>query len=161
MPEPKGESWFKNNSVSFNNFINTGVLLYNLEEIRKDNISHKIKEYIKNNFNNLRFPVNDPTNLISHKKNGYFSPEYVVVGFCNEEEAFNYYDHYKIKIKKSLVVKAYKNPYVLHFINHFKPWKGIPKLNRLVCFDPISRFYEIARKTSYYYEILKQFPVYI
>ena len=98
MPEPKGKEWFINNSISFNNFINTGVLLCNLEELQKDNILDKITEYIRNNINNLKYPVNDPTNLISYKKNGIFNPEFVVVGFCNEEDAFNYYNYYKIKI---------------------------------------------------------------
>lgn len=159
MPEPKGKGWFINHNISFNNFINTGVLLCNLEELKKDNILDKITEYIRNNINNLTYLVNDPTNIISHKKNGIFDPEFVVVGFCNEEDAFNYYSYYKIKINKTLVVKAYKNPYILHYINYIKPWRGIPNKKGLVCFDSISRFYEAARKTSYYYDILKMFPV--
>ena len=74
-------------------------------------------------------------------------------------EAYNYYNYCKIKVNKSMVVKAYKDPYVYHFIIYFKPWKDIPNKNGVVCFDSISRFYEAARKTSYYYRILKEFPV--
>ena len=159
MPEYVNEIFFKKNKISFNNFINTGVLLCNLEELRKDNISAKIIEYIKKNHNKITFPVNEPTNLITHKKNGYFKPEYVVIGFCNKKEIYNYYKNVKLNINKKLVEKAYEDPYVYHFIMHIKPWIGIPNKHRLVCFDPISRFYEAARKTSYYYEILKLFPV--
>ena len=58
-----------------------------------------------------------------------------------------------------LIEKAYEDLYVYHFIKHIKPWVGIPNKNTFVCFGSISRFYEAARKTSYYDEILKLFPV--
>ena len=58
MPEPKNPQWFIDNNISFNNFINTGVLLCNLEELEKGNILNKITEYIRNNINNLKYPVN-------------------------------------------------------------------------------------------------------
>ena len=161
MPEFVGENFFIRNNISFNNFINTGALLCNLEELRKDNISDKILEYIKKNHNKIKFPVNEPTNLITHKKNGYFTPEYVVVGFCDKNEIYKYYNNSRLNINKKLVEKAWKDPYVYHFIMHLKPWKGIPNKKKYVCFDSISRFYEAARKTSYYYEILKIFPVII
>ena len=161
MPEYVDKNFFERNNVSFNNFINTGALLCNLEELRKDNISFQILEYIKKYHNKIKFPVNEPTNLITHKKNGYFTPEYVVVGFCNKKEIYSYYNNSKLNINKKLVEKAFENPYVYHFIMHIKPWKGIPSKHKIVCFDSISRFYEAARKTSYYYQILKLFPVII
>ena len=153
------EDFFKRHNVSFNNFINTGALLCNLEELRKDNISSKIIEFIKENHNKIIYPVNEPTNVITHKKNGYFPPEYVVIGFCNKKEAYNYYNYCKIKINKKLVVKAFQDPYIYHFIIYFKPWLDIPNKKGLVCVDSISRFYEAARKTSYYYKILEEFPI--
>ena len=58
MPENKGENFYKRNNVSFNNFINTGVILCNLEELRKGNISSKIIEYISKNNNKTKYPVN-------------------------------------------------------------------------------------------------------
>ena len=161
MPENKEEDFYILNNVSFNNFINTGVILCNLEELRKGNISSKMIEYISKNNNKTKYPVNDPTNLLTHQKNGYFTPEYVVIGFCNREEASMYYDKSKLAINKTLVEKSYEDPYVLHYIIYFKPWIAIPNNNGLVCIDSITRFYEIARKTSYYYEILKKFPIYI
>ena len=159
MLEKIDKSFYIRNNVSFNNFINTGVLLCNLDQLRKDNISSKIIQYIKENHNTIKYPVNEPTNVITHKKNGYFSPEYVVIGFCNKKEAYNYYKYSKLKVNKTKVVKAFEDPYVYHFIIYFKPWRNIPNLNGVICFDSISRFYEAARKTSYYYKILKEFPV--
>ena len=158
MLENKEPNFFIRNNVSFNNFINTGVMLCNLEEIKAGNISYKIIEFIKKNNNSLLYPVNEPTNLITYTKNDYFSPEDVVIGFCNIEEAFNYYD-YKKDVNKNLVIKAYKDPYIYHYIMLVKPWNGVHYKNNLLCVDPFIRFYEVARKTSYFYEILKLFPI--
>ena len=58
MPEYKDNSFFQKYNISFNNFINTGVMLCNLEELRKGNISKKIEEFIIKNNNDLKFPVN-------------------------------------------------------------------------------------------------------
>ena len=158
MLEYKGPYFFKKNNVSFNNFINTGVMLCNLEEIKAGNISHKIIDFIKKNNNELLYPVNEPTNLMTYTKNDYFSPEDVVIGFCNIKEAYNYYN-YKSDVNKNLVIKAYKDPYIYHYIMLVKPWRGVQYKNNLLCVDPFIRFYEVARKTSYFYEILKMFPI--
>ena len=66
----------------------------------------------------------------------------------------------KIKINKTQVVNSYKNPYIYHMILIQKPWMDIPYVQNNACIDPLVRFYEIARKTSYYYEILEKFPIY-
>ena len=66
-----------------------------------------------------------------------------------------------IKINKKKVVNSYKNPYIYHFILLKKPWISIPNNRYKVCIDPLIRFYEMARKTSYYYDILKKFPIYL
>jgi len=158
MLEYKDSNFFQRNNVSFNNFINTGVMLCNLEELKAQNISCKINDLIKKNNNILKFPVNDPTNLITYTKNGYFSPEDVIIGFCDIKEAYNYYK-YKKDVNKNLVIKAYKDPYIYHYIMNVKPWRGIQYKKNLLCVDPFVRFYEVARKTSYYYEILKTFPI--
>ena len=175
MPEIKDESFFQKYNVSFNNFINTGVMLCNLEELRKEKISKKIEDFIIKNNKDLKFPVNEPTNYITYSKNGYFTPEYVVIGFCNEFEPYNYYKHLKMNINIEKVLESYKDPYIYHFIIHnnylyykkklflrqnVKPWKGIPNYLGKVCIDPIARFYEIARKTHYYYKILNIFQIY-
>lgn len=159
MLENKDDKFFKKYNSYFNNFINTGVLLCNLEELRKGNISKKIEEFLLVHKYELEFPVNEPTNYITHKKNGYFSPEYAVIGFCNEDDAFSYYNYSKIKINKNKVLESYKDPYIYHFIYYTKPWRGITNKHGNVCFDPIMRFYEMAKKTKYYYKILKEFPV--
>ena len=141
------------------NFINTGVLLINLSELRKDGISQIITEFLYKNIDKIDFPINDSINLLCNKKNGYFSPEYGQFGYCNIDFIENnYINKLKINLNKENLVKHYKDPYIYHLIGNWnKPWRGIPYFNKSVCIDPFTRFYEIARKTDYYYEILNEF----
>ena len=159
MLELWNKKYFDKFNVSFNNFINTGVLLCNLHELRKGNISDVFKNFLEKNDNNLDYPINEALNYITHKKNGYFSEKYVIIAFCDINEAFSYYSHSKIKIDKTKVVNSFKDPYIYHFIIHKKPWKGVTNYNGYICFDPITRFYEMAKKTKYYYKILDIFKV--
>ena len=159
MLENWSKKYFKIYNVSFNNFINTGVMLCNLEELRKGNISYKMKYFLIKFNNKLNFPLNEALNFITHEKNGYFSEEYVVIGFCNRYEAFSYYNHSKIKLNKSKVLNSYEDPYIYHLIIHSKPWKNITYYKGYACLDRITRFYEIARKTKYYYKIMEKYPI--
>lgn len=143
----------------FGNYINTGVLLCNLKELRKGNIAQKFVDFYKEYNTTIRFPVNDALNVISHEKNGYFEPEYVVIGFCNQKTAYEYYNKAIIKLNSTAVRDAYKDPYIYHLIYYSKPWKNVPKEYDKVCVDPFIRFYEMARKTDYYYDILEKFSI--
>ena len=107
----------------------------------------------------LKSPVNEATNYITFPKNGYFSPKFIVISFCNKYEVLSYCKNLKIKIDCKKVLKAYKDPFIYHFIGHKKPWKKITNYHQYVCFDPIIRFYEMAKKTYYYYDILELFKV--
>ena len=158
MLEPRDLSYL---GINVNNYINTGVMLFNLDELRKENVAKKIEEFlIKHNYK-LLFPVNDSLNTVCHKKNGYFSPEFVQWGFCNENFVNKYIEELQIKLDKKEVLKAYKDPYISHMIGYkYKPWNGIPNYKGTVCIDPIVRFYEMAKKTDYYYDIIEQFKIY-
>ena len=159
MPEYKDIYFFLQYKENFDNFINTGAILCNLDELRKLNFSQKFFEFFNKYNTKIKFPVNDATNIITHEKNGYFEPEYVVIGFCNEQEIRDYYKRMKLKIDVTEVIKAFNDPYVYHLITKVKPWKRIPNNNGIVCFEPMIRFYEMARKTSYFHKILETFPV--
>ena len=62
------------------------------------------------------------------------------------------------KIKSNLLNNEQNEPYIFHFKIYIKPWFGIAKgKNNLICFDFFPRFYEYARKTKYYFDILEKF----
>lgn len=159
MLEYKVFTYAKYFKGKFGNYINTGVMLCNLEELRKGNITEKFVEFYKKNNQTIRFPVNDGLNIVSHEKNDYFDPEYVVIGFCNEKSAYDYYEKALIKLNQTAVRDAYKDPYIYHLIYYAKPWRNVPKEKDIVCVDPFTRFYEMARKTDYYYDILAKFNI--
>ena len=57
-------------------------------------------------------------------------------------------------------MKAYKDPYIYHLIGYkYKPWNGIPNYYGTVCIDPLVRFYQLAKKTDYYYDIIEKFKI--
>jgi lipopolysaccharide biosynthesis glycosyltransferase len=159
MPEYKDIYYFLQYKEKFKNFINTGVVLCNLDELRKLNFTNKFAEFFNKYNKKIKFPVNDATNIITHEKNGYFEPEYVVIGFCNEKEIQKYYKRMSLKIDVTEVINAYNDPYVYHLITKVKPWRDIPTIDGLVCFEPMIRFYEMAKKTVYFHKILELFPV--
>ena len=156
MLENRKHTYFEQYNTSFNQYINSGVLLCNLEELRKNNLTNKYLEFFEKFKSKISFPLNDGLNYVSNGKNGYFTPEYVVIGFCNESESFNYYNDMNIKVDPQKVLESYKNPYIYHFILFVKPWKGIANNKYHVCIDPITRFYEIARKTILFYILNKR-----
>ena len=159
MLEYKFFGYAKYFKEKFGNYINTGVLLCNLEELRKGNITQKFVDFYREYNTTIRFPVNDALNVVSHEKNGFFEPEYVVIGFCNQKTAYEYYNKAIIKLNSEEVRDAYKDPYIYHLIYYSKPWKNVPKENNKVCVDPFIRFYEMARKTDYYYDIIEKFSI--
>ena len=159
MPEYKDIYYFLQYKEKFKNFINTGVVLCNLDELRTLNFANKFAEFFNKYNKKIKFPVNDATNIITHEKNGYFEPEYVVIGFCNEKEIHKYYKRMSLKINVTEVINAYNDPYVYHLITKVKPWRDIPSIDGLVCFEPMIRFYEMAKKTVYFHKILELFPV--
>ena len=66
----------------FDNYINTGVILCNLEELRKGNISEKYIEFYKKNIDVIRYPVNEGLNIVSHENNSYFDPKISLLNIC-------------------------------------------------------------------------------
>ena len=141
---------------SVNKYINTGALLVNLEYLRKDNISQQIYDYLKKNNNTLILPVQDAISAICNKKIGIFPENYISHGICDSVKLAKII---KEKENNPQKIKDLKEPYIFHFKVHIKPWLGIANNNDLICYDFFPRFYEYAKKTCYYYEILEKFKV--
>ena len=138
-------------------FINGGTLLMNLENLRKDKIYEKIYDFLRKNNGSLLFLEQDAINVVCNKKNALFPKYYVSHGICSYRKIkkINRY-----KSNKEKLIQYLKEPYIFHFKIYIKPWFGIAKRNKMICFDFFPRFYEYARKTSYYFEILENFRVY-
>jgi lipopolysaccharide biosynthesis glycosyltransferase len=143
---------------NLSNFINSGVMLINLENLRKDNIFKKIYQFLRDNNRTLFFLDQDAINVVCNKKIGFFPSYFVSSGICdlNSLKNINRKNKFYNNTNKYLI-----EPYIFHFKIYTKPWFGIAiNKNKMICFDFFPRFYEYARKTNFYFEILEQFRVY-
>ena len=138
---------------NLNDFINSGAILINLENLRKDNIFPKILDFLRNNNKRLLYLDQDAINVVCNKKNGIFPPNYISFGICDLDKIKEIN-----KDKSNLLNNELKEPYIFHFKRYKKPWLGIAKGgNNFICFDFFPRFYEYAKKTKYYFYILEKF----
>ena len=139
---------------NLHDFINSGAILINLENLRNDNIFAKMIDFLRKNNQTLSYLDQDAINVVCNGKNGFFPSNYISSGICSlsKMQEIN-------KIKSNLLINEQKEPYIFHFKIYIKPWFGIAteNNNNLICFDFFPRFYEYARKTKYYFYILEKF----
>jgi lipopolysaccharide biosynthesis glycosyltransferase len=151
-PYDQGESFydFFKNVLELDepyNYINTGVLLLNLEKIREDFTTSDV-------FDTINFVVNqhyapyqeqDSLNVLFNGKNVKFL-----------DIRWNYYlcvrDSSKEMIKNSSaqmknIYEFCKNPALIHWAAHPKPWEDMEV-------ERSSEFWEVARSMPYVYEII-------
>ncbi len=139
-------------------FINSGVILINLELLRKDNIFPKIYRFLRKYNGHLSFLDQDAINVVCNKKNGFFPSYYFGNDLCNLN---NIIKINMLNKKQNHNIKNIAEPYIFHFTRYEKPWHGISKNGfHMVCCDFFIRFYEYAKKSSYYFVILETFKIY-
>ena len=108
--------------IFINNYINTGVLLMDLYNLRKYNYVKNFIDYL-NNHNNYRYlNHHDQTliNYICHDKIGILKPRYHIWPFQNEEDINKTNNRFRIKYNISNFIRDYYNPYIVHFPGGFK-----------------------------------------
>lgn len=106
-----------------NQLINAGILIMNLEKMRKDNMEKVFNDYIPT-LESRRLYLNDQDvlNATCYDKIKFLSPEY------NAMQHFNFYydameiliDCYNMKEWK----KACTSPTIIHYTGRDKPWQG-------------------------------------
>ena len=133
---------------NLNDFINSGVLIINLKNLRKDNSFQKIYNFLKENIKSLTYLDQYPINVVNNKKNGFFPSYYVSSGVCDGNTLKNLNEK---KDNNLIKIKNLKEPYIFHFKIYSKPWHGIANNNGTVCFDFFHRFYEYERKKQMKY----------
>ncbi len=84
-------------------YFNSGVLLIDLNLWRSHQICEKVKDFIRSNWNTLRYPDQDGLNAVLSKK-------YLAI-----EKSWNFFSC-TIGRKKTLT------PHIVHFASEFKPW---------------------------------------
>ena len=128
------------------NYLCSGVLLINLKELRKNNIGKKFSQFIKENSTNLTFHDETIINYVCSEKNGILEPKFgFIVRYKNEEGIYS----------KEEKKEALKDPVLIHLMD--KPWEDYKALNLYGA----ASWWQYAKKSYFYKEIIKKYPIII
>ena len=145
------------------NYINGGVILFNIKKITKDNKDAELFAFTVKNTGRLFFLEQDAINLIFYNKTGLLPLKYGIYLFGNITT-------YHKKVKKQLrvelneteLIEALEKPAILHFAGCYpKIWENKKYKNCFgdtsVCFKPHNDFYFYVNKTDYAERIIKKY----
>lgn len=133
IPDGTGISYEKRLKESLNmsdntirNYINSGVLLWNLEKVRQDNIEEKFDEFVqKNVFETKRalFPDQDCINMVCEGKILSLPLKY---NLGVQIKAHIEYENNRIAkacFSKEDWEEGINNPVIIHYTSNRKPWR--------------------------------------
>lgn len=124
-------------------YFNSGVLLFNIKQINSLKYLQEFIKYIQ--IENLLFPDQDILNMLFQNKTKLISSKW---NYCCGELIYNesFLDQIRNGYKKEFE-EAKKNPLIIHYTSPKKPWNT--KLH-----EHFEKFWEYARKTPFYEEVL-------
>lgn len=99
-------------------YINSGVLLMNLEQLRKEHSAGEILRYIDKNGDKLYFADQDVINGMYSKKTVYFSP----LKYNLDEHFFKLYNSTRPISKRVDFSWVRKHTSIIHYCGKNKPW---------------------------------------
>lgn len=92
-------------------YVNAGVLLLNMEEIRKQNLFEKVKDYIHDNAEHLMWLDQDALNASLYDKIKYVNNKW------------NYHNYFIVERKSDKkIILELDNPHIVHYTGPVKPW---------------------------------------
>ena len=136
-------------------YINSGVLLININKIRKDYKDIELIQFTLKNSEKLFFPEQDGMNYIFHEKIGLLPLKYGIYLYGNITEYQKEYS-YKLNIKLDLkeLEKAIEDPSIVHLCCcNPKVWYNSTKHENHfhhICKRFQNEFYFYANKTKFY-----------
>ena len=149
--------------VKIVNYINGGVILFNLEKIIRDNKDAELLDFSLKHNGQLYFLEQDGLNLVFFNKTGLLPLKYGIYLFGN----ITTYRHtvkkfLRMELNETELIEALEDPALLHFAGCFpKIWENKKYKNCFgdtsVCFKPHRDFYYYANKTDYAELIYKKY----
>ena len=127
----------------------TGVLLLDLDALRKNNITEKFNNFIIKNINKINQHDQTIINVVCQDKIGVLPPKYGMWNFADEKNAIGHNEKQRPYLKYNITefIEAYYSPAILHY-TWPKPFWGI---GRKLIFS--KKWWEYANKTRYSKEI--------
>ena len=139
-------------------YITAGVILLDLEKIRKENITNQFFSFIKKNQKLLRQEDQTVINIVLHKRVGILPAKYGLWTFYNKTQFFfhNHYQNYTNIIQcynDSEMNSAWYNPKILHYVMN-KPYINNTYISNSTF---INYWLYYASISTEYYNIIKYY----
>ena len=146
--EPECLDYFKNKLQINNphdNYVQAGILIFNIPPMKKDNISRKmVEEACKGIY---RFSGQDPMNVACRGKIYFLPLTWNFTNFIRTPWSLN---HIPSKYRKDFQETS-KDPAIIHYASHQKPWNTHSSYLT-------EAWWEYARETYFYEEIMYKRP---
>ncbi len=124
-------------------YFNSGMIMFNIPAIDKKEYAEKLSNALK--IKDLRFPDQDILNIIFEKQVKYAGSRWNYC--CNAPLVYKDYLNMISGQFKDDFISSAKNPKVIHYISHIKPWNSSCSL----CDE---EFWKYACRSPFYKEIL-------
>ena len=139
-------------------YVTSGVLLIDLRKMRKEDITQKFIDFIENNKDKLIQEDQTVINIVLNGRIGFLPPKYGMWNFARKEHIINhnFYGNYSNGLKaydEKEFYDAWQIPVIIHYVRA-KPWK---KKNKYTHVFYHRKWWEFARKTSQYDNIVKYY----
>lgn len=137
VENPKFNRQFQLGMPMDSRYFNSGVMIMNLEKWRKDNISDKVVDFLKENKDKTLLWDQDGLNAILFGKWKQIHPKW------NLQTKFFKINYDDTNFKENEFTDAIKNPSIIHYTNPSKPWHYLNK-------HPLKNEYYKYLKKSYW-----------
>ena len=142
-------------------YINTGVLLFDLYNLRKYNYTNKFMEYIKKHNNHKYLSHHDQTviNFICHDKIGILKPKFHMWPFKNKKEIYRTNKAFRTPYNITEFIMEFYEPFIVHFPGNYK--KNILEKGGIY-HEKYYQYFKIAeeRKSNKKYTTFEKFKYY-
>ena len=143
-------------------YINCGVLLFNIDKIRQDNMDLKLLEFHQDNFHRTHFLEQDSLNYLYQDKIGFLPLKYGIYLFGNiEEYKKTYLFKMRVELNFTEMESALEKPSIVHLCCcNPKVWYKNTRQEKgynHICYRFQEEFYFYANKTKFYNEIYNSY----
>ncbi|MBP3316376.1 MAG: glycosyltransferase family 8 protein [Alphaproteobacteria bacterium] len=126
------------------NYVNAGVLIFNLECIRKDNMTKKFMSLLDKNYTSQD---QDILNVACFDKILPIPVKYNVMPRCNKTEINEHFELFDSIYGIENIETALGAPVIVHYADKIKPWQ-----NKRMRFA--DKWWHVAKQSPYYLSIL-------
>lgn len=143
------EDWAKKHSIEIgvpiDQYINSGVLLMDLNKFRKENLTDRLIELSENDYSS---EDQDVLNIACYNQIKHLHMKYNVMTKYLEEGSFEQQNMHRV-FPKDIITESMRQPVIVHYANKIKPWMDISAIWA-------ERWWKYAVISPYAYELIME-----